>query len=114
MGRSAPILMSRAAGLQIGRHTLRNLCNGHDRPRVFGCFDGWLILLRSTRFLDVLAAGAACGSFWEFCAFWSLADFAASKYRHGDNLALLAFGAVSLRLLDLGVPYGGRIAAIFP
>ena len=55
--------------------------------------------------LDVLAAGAACGDFWQFCAFWSLADFAASKCRHGDNLALLAFGAVSLRLLDLGDPY---------
>ena len=56
-------------------------------------------------FLGVLAAGAACGDFWQFCAFWSLADFAASKCRHGDNLALLAFGAVSLRLLDLGDPY---------
>ena len=52
--------------------------------------------------LDVLAAGAACGDVWQFCAFWSLADFAASKCRPGDNLALLAFGAVSLRLLDLG------------
>ena len=39
------------------------------------------------------------------CVLESLADFAASKCRHGDNLEVLAFGAVSLRLLDLGVPY---------
>ena len=46
------------------------------------------------------------GGFWEFCEFWSLAETAAPKYRPGDILTLLAFGLVSLRLLDLVVPEG--------
>jgi len=61
--------------------------------------------------LGVLAAGAArrrrraaCGGFWELCAFWSLAKTAAPKCSRGNILTLLAFGPVSLRLLDLVVP----------
>ena len=48
------------------------------------------------------------------CVLESLADFAASKCRHGDNLALLAFGAVSLRLLDLGDPYYRKDRIVTP
>ena len=48
--------------------------------------------------------------FCGFCAFWSLAEFVVSKSGLGQNLAVLAFGAVSLRLLGLGVPEG-RVGA---
>ena len=55
------------------------------------------------------------GGVWEFCEFWSLAKTAAPKSCPGKILTLLAFGTVSLRLLDLGVPEGGtRLLPVLP
>ena len=54
--------------------------------------------------ISVVSTGRRpCCGVWEFCAFWRLADFVVPKCGPGHILTLLAFGPVSLRLLDLGV-----------
>ena len=46
---------------------------------------------------------------WEFCEFLESGENCSSKMWPRHILTLLAFGAVSLRLLDLGVPEGSLV-----